>query len=247
MTELVELDGKLKVYTQSPIEAEYMYDEIFRQGCYDGLELPDAPVVFDIGGNIGMFALYVKSRFPAAEVTSFEPMPNNIDLFKRNVELHGLDDVTLHGTALGSKPESGVEFSFYPLLPANSTRYPEIKELPKAHMAENSNPDLAEHFYAAETVTVDVERLATFLPDDRDVDLIKIDVEGAEADVLLGIDESQWPRIRRVVAEVCDLDDQLRRVGDILRRNGFEVTEEQAPLTDAADRYYMVRAVRLSR
>ena len=31
-----------------------------------------------------------------------------------------LTDVTLHGTALGSKPESGVEFSFYPLLPANS-------------------------------------------------------------------------------------------------------------------------------
>ncbi|MDQ1025079.1 hypothetical protein QF035_002661 [Streptomyces umbrinus] len=39
MTELVELGGDRRVYTQSAIEAEYMYDEIFRQGCYDGLDL----------------------------------------------------------------------------------------------------------------------------------------------------------------------------------------------------------------
>ncbi|WP_328891783.1 FkbM family methyltransferase [Streptomyces sp. NBC_00316] len=243
MTELVELGGDLKVYTQSTIEAEYMYDEIFRQGCYDGLELGDAPTVFDAGGNIGMFALYIKSKYPDAEVNSFEPMPNNIELFRKNVELHGLSKVTLHETALGSTPESGVEFSFFPLLPANSTRYPEIKEGPKAQMAEQ-HQDLAEEFYTAEQVTVDVERLAAFLPQDRDIDLLKVDVEGAEADVLLGIDASQWPRIRRVIAEVCDLDGQLDRVCEILRGNGFDVTPERAPLTEAADQYYMVRAVR---
>ncbi|MEU3224787.1 FkbM family methyltransferase [Streptomyces sp. NPDC006976] len=243
MTELVELGGELNVYTQSPLEAQYMYDEIFQQGCYDGLELGDAPTVLDAGGNIGMFALYIKSRYPDAEVHSFEPMPNNIALFRKNVELHGLSDVTLHETALGSAPEAGVEFSFFPLLPANSTRYPEIKEGPKAQMAEQHG-DLAEEFYTAEKVTVDVERIAAFFPEDREIALLKVDVEGAEPDVLLGVDDAQWPRVRRVIAEVCDLDGQLERVCGILRGHGFEVTPERAPLTEAADQYYMVRAVR---
>ncbi|MDQ1025098.1 FkbM family methyltransferase [Streptomyces umbrinus] len=243
MTELVELGDSLQVYTQSAIEAEYMYDEIFRQGCYDGLDLGDAPTVFDIGGNIGMFVLYIKSKYPDAEVDSFEPMPNNIELFQKNIELHGLSKVTLHETALGSSPESGVEFSFFPLLPANSTRYPEIKEGPKAQMAAQ-HQDLAEEFYTAEQVTVDVERLAAFLPEDRDIDLLKVDVEGAEADVLLGIDASQWPRIRQAVVEVADLDGQLERVCEILRGNGFKVDPQRAPLTAEEDRYYMVHAVR---
>ncbi|MGW2591729.1 FkbM family methyltransferase [Streptomyces sp. NPDC001515] len=245
VTELVKLGDGLQVYTQSVLETQYIYDEIFQQGCYSTLELPDKPLVFDVGGNIGMFVLFIKSTYPDAEIVSFEPMPDSIDLFGRNMELHGHTDVTLHRTALGSKPEAGVSFSFFPMLPANSTRYPEIKEQPKAQMAQLSDAALADQMYFAEKVTVDVERLAAYLPADRDVDLLKVDVEGAEADVLLGIDDAQWPRIRRVVVEVADLDDQLERVCSILRAQGFEVTPQQAPLTDAEDNYYMVQAVRV--
>ncbi|MFI8091863.1 FkbM family methyltransferase [Streptomyces sp. NPDC086080] len=244
MAEYVELGGNLKVYTQSPLEAQYIYDEIFEQGCYDGIELAERPLVFDIGGNIGMFVLFIKNKYPDAEVVSFEPMPDSIELFGANMALHGLDDVTLHRTALGSVPESGVTFSFFPMLPANSTRYPEIKELPKAQMAEKVDRALVEQIYHAEKVTVDVERLAAFLPEDRHVDLLKVDVEGAEADVLLGIDDSQWSRIRRVVVEVADLDGQLDRVCGILRKAGFDVVPQRAPLTEEENRYYMVHAAR---
>lgn len=245
MAELVELgDGALTVYTQSTLETQYIYDEIFEQGCYDTLHLPEKPLVFDIGGNIGMFALYIKNRYPDAEVVSFEPMPESVELFHRNVALHGLDDVTLHTKALGSERESGVSFSFFPMLPANSTRYPEIKELPKAQMAEKVDQALVDQIYYARNVTADVERLAGFLPEGRDVDLLKVDVEGAEADVLLGVDASQWPRVRRAVVEVADLDGQLERVCDILRTAGFDVTPERAPLTEEENHYYMVHAER---
>ncbi|GAA2340404.1 FkbM family methyltransferase [Streptomyces kunmingensis] len=244
MTELVELGDGLQVYTQSVLEAQYIYDEIFQQGCYSGVELPDRPLVFDIGGNIGMFVLYIKNKYPDAEVVSFEPMPDSIELFGKNMDLHGLGDVTLHRTALGSTAESGVTFSFFPMLPANSTRYPEIKEQPKDQMAQKVDRALVDQMYYAQEVTVDVQRLAAFLPTDRDIDLLKVDVEGAEADVLLGIDASQWPRIRRAVVEVADLDDQLERVCAILRDNGFKVDPQRAPLTDEADRYFMVHATR---
>jgi FkbM family methyltransferase len=245
MTELVELgDGALKVYTQSAIETEYIYNEIFLHNCYGGIDLPERPFVLDVGGNIGMFVLFLKSSRPQAEILSFEPMPASREIFARNMALHKIDDVTLHPCALGSRAESNVTFSFYPLLPANSTRHPEIKELPKDQMAEKVDRKTVEHYYHAEEVTADVERLAAFIPEDRTVDLLKIDVEGAEADVLLGVDEGQWPRIRQVIAEVVDMDGRLATICDLLRGAGFAVDAEQAPLTEDEDRYYMVRALR---
>lgn len=245
MAELVGLgNGALKVYAESVTEAEYMYDEIFRQDCYGGVDLPERPLVVDVGGNVGMFVLYVKDTRPEAEVLSFEPMPASREIFAQNMTLHGIDNVALHPYALGRQAESNVTFSFYPLLPANSTRHPEIKELPKEQLAAKADRKIVEQYYHAEKVTADVERLSAFIPAGRTIDLLKIDVEGAETDVLLGVDEEQWPRIRQVVVEVVDMDGRLSAVCDVLRGAGYAVDASRAPLTEEEDRYYMVRAVR---
>ncbi|EST39291.1 hypothetical protein N566_02700 [Streptomycetaceae bacterium MP113-05] len=103
VAELVDLgDGALKVYTQSSIETEYIYNEIFREGCYDGVELPERPLILDAGGNIGMFALFMKGKYPGAEVVSFEPMPESIELFHRNMALHEIGVFELSGGAEAS-------------------------------------------------------------------------------------------------------------------------------------------------
>jgi hypothetical protein len=58
---------------------------------------------------------------------------------------------------------------------------------------------------------------------DQDViDLLKIDVEGAELDVLQGIDEPDWPRIRAVIAEVHDVDGRVDAVRRMLEERGFD-------------------------
>lgn len=55
------------------------------------------------------------------------------------------------------------------------------------------------------------------------IDLLKIDVEGAELDVLRGVTEADWSGIRQVVAEVHDLDGRCRDVKALLERQGFIV------------------------
>ena len=55
------------------------------------------------------------------------------------------------------------------------------------------------------------------------IDLLKIDVEGAEWDVLCGIGAQTWPHIGQVVAEVHDENGRLKRVEDLLRAQGFKV------------------------
>lgn len=53
------------------------------------------------------------------------------------------------------------------------------------------------------------------------IDVLKIDVEGAELDVLLGARMDQWPRVRQVVLEANDLDGRRERVCSLLRERGL--------------------------
>jgi SET domain-containing protein 6 len=54
----------------------------------------------------------------------------------------------------------------------------------------------------------------------RDIDLVKIDVEGAEMDVLEGVG-SAWPRIRQMVVETHDRADRCRDLVALLERHGL--------------------------
>ena len=74
-------------------------------------------------------------------------------------------------------------------------------------------------------VTVQCElRTVSSVIDEYDlerVDLLKVDCEGAELDVLLGITNEHWPRISKVIAEVHDTDDRLCQVTELLKSKGL--------------------------
>lgn len=59
------------------------------------------------------------------------------------------------------------------------------------------------------------------------VDLVKVDVEGAEEAVLAGIEDADWPRLRQLVLEVHDVDGRPERLRRLLEARGFDVTVEQ--------------------
>jgi FkbM family methyltransferase len=241
---LVELDPTLRMYTASAVEARFLYEEIYQAGAYADIPLPPKPYVVDVGANIGMFAIYLKSLHPDAVVLAFEPAPASAALLRRNIELHGLSDITVEPVALGAVAERDVPFTYYPLIPGNSTRYPEIKELQKANMAKTLAVKVVERMHRAEQLTTDVERLSSYLQAGRPVDLLKIDAEGAEVDVLRGIDAEHWPLVQQVVLEVQDLDDRLDAVRDLLTDQGMPPVIRQAPLIEAENRAYLVRAAR---
>lgn len=61
------------------------------------------------------------------------------------------------------------------------------------------------------------------------IDLLKIDVEGAELDVLRGVGEDDWTSIRQVIAEVHDVDGRLAACCELLEARGFSVVVEPEP------------------
>lgn len=69
------------------------FQQMFEEGHY---ELPD-PVAaalpsngslaaLDLGANIGMFGLWLRTRFPSARITAFEPDPGNASVLARTAE-----------------------------------------------------------------------------------------------------------------------------------------------------------------
>jgi hypothetical protein len=76
------------------------------------------------------------------------------------------------------------------------------------------------------------------------IDLLKIDVEGAELAVLRGIDADDWPKIRAIVAEVHDFDGRVETIRAMLESEGFGwVHFGQEPLFEGTN-IYMLQASR---
>jgi len=61
------------------------------------------------------------------------------------------------------------------------------------------------------------------------VDLLKVDVEGAEGKVLAGIDEASWARIRQVVIETDGTDERTSPLLELLRARGFSEIRATEP------------------
>jgi len=74
--------------------------------------------------------------------------------------------------------------------------------------------------------------------DVQQIDLLKVDVERSELDVLLGIEEQDWPKIKQVVVEVHDLDNRVKGITELLQKYGLsKVTVKQEPFKEGSDTF----------
>ena len=151
---------------------------------------PD-PLVLDLGANIGCFAAAVFSRYPAAEVHSFEPSPDTFAVLDGNRRRHPRLRWTAHHAAVAATPGR---------LPFANGGASTARRLA-------AGPDSVE--VAAETLDGIIARVAAA----RRVWVCKMDVEGAEA----GIFERPLDALRHIdhfVIEIhggAPLTDRIRQ------------------------------------
>lgn len=233
--------GALRVAGLNRGETDFLYRELFTDNAYfrHGIALPAGAVVVDVGANIGLFTLRVAAHSPGARIVAVEPVDELADAVALNAELYGAD-VTVLRTALGSA-EGETAFTFYAHNSVMSGRFADPVEdldvlrgylLTGEDAREGAQLDrMAADRMAAEPRRVPVTTLTAVVRElglDR-VDLLKIDVEKAEAEVLDGIDDSVWPRVDRIVMEVHDVAGRLADVLARLRDRGFDTTTDQDP------------------
>ncbi|HVR99547.1 MAG TPA: amino acid adenylation domain-containing protein, partial [Thermoanaerobaculia bacterium] len=245
---LHRLPNGLEVAYLNRNETGVVYREIYEDRSYlvHGIALAEDACVFDVGANIGLFSLWIKDRFPRSRVYAFEPIPPTFEVLRANVGLYGLD-VRLFPVGLSDRKGSA-RFTFYPGWSAMSGAYADAREEEEvtrtilANQDERlagSADDLLAGRFRRETFDCPLTTLSDVIREqgvDR-IDLLKVDVEKSELDVLHGLAEEHWARVRQVVIEVHDAGGRLARVRELLERHGFTVAVDQDPLLRGTGMY----------
>jgi FkbM family methyltransferase len=147
-------------------------------------------VIFDVGANIGAAAVYFAARYPEAKVYCFEPLPENIELLRKNVAPFG-DRVTVIPVGLGETPGSFTyRLSDDPANFGGGTFH---------------NVGCAD----GDTVELPVTTLTDFCREQRidKIDVMKIDTEGAEASIIAGTPPALLADVQVVLGELHGVDD----------------------------------------
>lgn len=242
----IQLADNMAVYANpaAKLEAEFIYKEIFVDKCYDITTFPDNSFMIDAGANIGMFTLFMKQRYPSSTILAFEPAPSTFTTFQRNMKLHNISGVHAYQCGLGSE-NTRLGLTFYPQMPGNSTLYAEDKNN-QMKFVDEKHP-ISQLMKETEYVEVEVRRLSDLLdeiPDLQRVDLLKVDVEGAELDALRGLEDRHWKLIQNIVVEICDSKGEFNTVKTLLKSMGFAVVTEKPDWAPEDLNMYMLIARR---
>lgn len=136
-----------------------LYDELIEGQIYRFETTKRAPFIIDGGANIGVSSIFFKSLYPKSRILAFEPDPEVFKVLKANCESFGLHDVELVPKALWTC-DTTLQFK---------------QEHSDAGRVSRTGD-------AGDLISVDACRLKDYLR--TDVDLLKLDIEGAETTVL---------------------------------------------------------------
>jgi FkbM family methyltransferase len=241
----LRLPNGMTVVPQSRVEAEHFYHDLFQKRIYlrHGVTLEPGDCVFDVGGNIGTFALFAHWHAPGTRIYTFEPAPPLFERLRANLALNGAT-ARAFGFGIG-EAERTAGFTFYPNSSGMSSFYAdagEEREVLRVMMEQERargtegldalmeyGEELLEERFRGVRMECRIRPLSAVIREEgvAGIDLLKIDVQKAELDVLRGIDDEHWPGIRQIVMEVHDLDGRLEEVTRLLEGRGFRVAVEQ--------------------
>ncbi len=186
----------------------------------------ETPRIIDCGSNVGVTLTYFKKLYPKAEILSFEPLPENVEYLKKNIENNKFTNIVLNPVAVGGGEGT---LTLYGKQQAGSL-HPE-----KVNVQSN--------IYKDYTSEVPVVRLSEHIGN-QVVDFLKIDIEGAEDDVIQDLaDTNTLRQVKQMVLEYHFFsfkENALSNILSNLEKAGFQtvVTSKTHNLRDFPSQPY---------
>lgn len=158
------------------LPSDFMHGLMAFSGCYEK-ELTSriknhadrGGLFIDVGANAGYFSLLWTSCSSFNKAIAFEASPRNAPMIDHNIHLNDMQDkITLHKMALGH--QSGV--CLFDLGPRELTGWGGIT-----------------HHKSDRSIEVTVKRLDDIIDLDTVIDVMKVDVEGADTWVIMGAEK----------------------------------------------------------
>lgn len=200
--------GKVLRIPLRPNGADYkVLADVFLNHFYK-IEASGVQTIIDLGANIGLSTLYLKTLYPDARVACVEPVPANVEVLKQTLLLNGIDDAHVFSGAIGTDNGSALlmihsDPTAHSLIPNLS-----IGPLPSIEVPQISVKSL-------------MEQLGFTM-----IDLLKIDIEGYEKTLFMS--KTDWlDSTRYIVGEAhAHVSYGLLELQRDLSRYGFSVQQE---------------------
>lgn len=183
----------------------------------------------DVGANVGYFSLLAAKLLPSGKVIAFEAFPSIYEKLNRNIALNRYVNIEAHNIAVTDVKKEVAMYHSTHNEGATTSKVNNYNELPTE--------------YSDLSVTVQGAPLPDMIPNSEidKIRLIKIDVEGAEYDVLSGMYPliSRLPVDAEIIVEITPevlTPEQLTDIFDSMAKFGF--TAYQIENTYSPD-YYM--------
>ena len=207
----VRLRGEgLTFRTRSAMDV-WSLKETFLDRFYErfGTPVEDGWAIIDIGGGIGEFTLLAAHKHPTNIVFACEPFPESFDLLKANVELNGINNVTVFGEGVWS--EKGY-------LQIDATPGEPSQFISRA--AEASPPGTDQILVPAITLSEVFSRINL-----DHCDLLKLDCEGAEFPILFSAPNELLDKIDRIILEYHDNASEYTHqdLANYLSERGYQI------------------------
>lgn len=162
------------------------FEQLFYEDEY-GFALDFVPrTIIDGGANIGLAAIYFSNKYPEAKIISIEPEPSNFEMLVKNTVNY--NNVSAHNAALTKNSKAKII----------------IEDKGLGHwgfMTTEVSGDVPQDAVVIPTISIfDLMRENNF----ESIDLLKIDIEGAEKELFETGYESWLPKTRVLVVELHD-------------------------------------------
>lgn len=262
----------MDVFFRSKVDVDILSRELLKDDnlyLRHGITIQPGACVFDVGANIGFFILFVNRLISDGQIFGFEPIPDVFEVLRLNTDRHNKLAIRLLNCGL-SKQAGQIEFAYFPRTSVASTMFPDLsadykrnsrqfvlEEMRLVHpllrWAVDVTPgwlwyplteSLRRYYQSSKMVACQLRKLSDVIREEQveTIDLLKVDTEGAEEDVLAGIDAEHWPIIRQAVVEVHHGQESLVRMERLLQSHGFHTVSE--PVVPGVEHLYVVYARR---
>ena len=176
----------------------WQFKELFVDGLYKFETHSKEAIIYDCGANIGMSCLYFKKLYPNAKIKAFEADPKIAKVLENNLAKNGvLNGIEIINSAVWID-EKGIEFS-------------------------SEGADGGSIYGNENKIKMSSIRLKEFLKKEEKVDMLKIDIEGAEYEVLKDCKDSLY-NVDNLFVEYHSwnkTEQKLSEILEIFEKNGF--------------------------
>ena len=184
--------GKPFIFSHGP-SMVHSVDELFGEELYKFISDTETPYIVDCGSNIGLSLFYFKKLYPKSRIIAFEPDENIFAILKRNLpNLPNSENIQIKNEAVWTEDTTLNFFSEGALAGSSVTDFRQTNNV----------------------IQVKATDLKAYLQEP--VDFLKIDIEGAENEVIFDI-KPLLHKVKNLFLEYHGIIGEKQNLAEILK------------------------------